>query len=814
MLFGPGGGGRGSYRFTALAPSLVAMGREVEALGGGGEARVGCAEVVVRVRPAGAGSVRSCCLALENGCVALRDPRMGEEASIARSVKRFKVGRAIGPEAGQEEVVDGGPAPVGEAVVDWVMDGYSANVVAFGESGAGKTWTMHGPGGRAPRSAYGVTQRVLVDLVQRCEDSGGLVGSKRAGSGGRWRLGLACWDVSGFKVDDLLAPDHPRATRGGGGGGAGEGGEQDKAGRARWGSDGFTTVGIASAVDAARVLQRARKCSANWADMAGGESVALANRAHSFLRVVVHDVLNATVSTLHMVDLVGSAGSEGALRKRGVERALDRDAHDRARVASELLAFSGVVGEMARAQAAMLAVGAGGSYGGPPAAESVVVLPARNAALTQQLAPLLAGNAKTWFIACVSAGPESYVESLATVRLAARSRLIHTACLPGRGIEAGHFVPLEFVVPPTVWMPSGSAPPPLPDPVTVKERARDAAGKTMEDFQSGSYLTALPPPPPPAVKVSTATQVGKLPSDADRDIRQREKARPTSPQRRQVGGAGKRKLQTPRSPRGDVEAKWQREWASEGDDVLEDEYADYSAYEDAERVAYWRTVGDSGGLTENEVLEAEQEAMRFLNSVGGDGRAPEAPRVRTPGGVTARATQLRANREWMVSQMEAVSTRAFGSAPRSSSRAEAEVVRNAREEWERLEHLARVERVAPWSDEFRRDMGEDSYASLTPSERDILGDAASPVADPRATTPRNRPHEDWRDYLESPGGSMAGPVAASPRRKPAPPLAEQPAGLGDMPRTRGEGSWVGRALWDPFLSLNRRSFSDSLSQSM
>jgi len=111
-------------------------------------------------------------------------------------------------------------------------------------------------------------------------------------------------------------------------------------------------------------------------------------------------------------------------------------------------------------------------------------------------------------------------------------------------------------------------------------------------------------------------------------------------------------------------------------------------------------------------------------------------------------------------------------------------------------------------------MGEDSYASLTPSERDILGDAASPVADPRATTPRNRPHEDWRDYLESPGGSMAGPVAASPRRKPAPPLAEQPAGLGDMPRTRGEGSWVGRALWDPFLSLNRRSFSDSLSQSM
>jgi len=31
-----------------------------------------------------------------------------------------------------------------------------------------------------------------------------------------------------------------------------------------------------------------------------------------------------------------------------------------------------------------------------------------------------------------------------------------------------------------------------------------------------------------------------------------------------------------------------------------------------------------------------------------------------------------------------------------------------------------------------------------------------------------------------------------------------------MPRTRGEGSWVGRVLWDPFLSLNRRSYSDAM----
>ena len=57
----------------------------------------------------------------------------------------------------------------------------------------------------------------------------------------------------------------------------------------------------------------------------------------------------------------------------------------------------------------------------------------RDSRLLEQLAPLLAGNCRTFLLACVSQRAEDYLDSLNTLRIASRAR----------GIKVGLFVVLS-----------------------------------------------------------------------------------------------------------------------------------------------------------------------------------------------------------------------------------------------------------------------------------------------------------------------------------------------------------------------------------
>ena len=68
---------------TALTPELIELAEELELLGGGGDARVGYAQVLCRVRPPSARSVRVVTAEPEGCVVHVRDPRCPEETPEA-----------------------------------------------------------------------------------------------------------------------------------------------------------------------------------------------------------------------------------------------------------------------------------------------------------------------------------------------------------------------------------------------------------------------------------------------------------------------------------------------------------------------------------------------------------------------------------------------------------------------------------------------------------------------------------------------------------------------------------------------------------
>ena len=90
---------------------------------------------IVRIRPP-KGEEKGLDLSLSfpsSSCVEVYD-------SLRQQKLYFEVDRVYGPQAGQEEVW--GPL---EKCMERVLDGYSSSILAHGQTGTGKTYTMLGP---------------------------------------------------------------------------------------------------------------------------------------------------------------------------------------------------------------------------------------------------------------------------------------------------------------------------------------------------------------------------------------------------------------------------------------------------------------------------------------------------------------------------------------------------------------------------------------------------------------------------------------------------------------------------------------------
>jgi kinesin family protein 11 len=89
--------------------------------------------------------------------IVLQDPS-GHEA-------RYKYDKVYGPEATQAELYDDAVSPI----VEQVCRGMSCCIFAYGQTGAGKTFTMRGDLSE-DTSKHGIIQRSLQNLFQRLQE--------------------------------------------------------------------------------------------------------------------------------------------------------------------------------------------------------------------------------------------------------------------------------------------------------------------------------------------------------------------------------------------------------------------------------------------------------------------------------------------------------------------------------------------------------------------------------------------------------------------------------------------------------------------
>ena len=351
-------------------------------------------------------------------CLRQRPPQPHDRASATTGAAPPGLDHYFGPDSSQHAVFQTVVAPL----LPSVLDGTPALIYAYGQTGAGKTYTMLGPsGGHIHGSDAGVLPRAASELfcmiARRMEEDGTSA----------YQLRASFLEVHCGHVYDLLADDGRRALQL----------REDSEGRVH--AAGAAELPARSARELLRLVERGAAARATaptgvhahssrshavleltierrWAAAAahpaesgGGEATPAAAAA------AASDAQRARVSRLTLVDLAGSEGMEGAHGGRA----------DAAGVATNVGLL--VLGRVLEARA----------RGTLP--------PYRDAALTRLLQRQLDGGALTRMIACVGplasssssrdggggggggGGGAAAAEGLATVRFALRARQVQTA---------------------------------------------------------------------------------------------------------------------------------------------------------------------------------------------------------------------------------------------------------------------------------------------------------------------------------------------------------------------------------------------------
>eukprot|EP00899_Mesostigma_viride_P010564 jgi/Mesvir1/19509/Mv16606-RA.1 len=415
--------------YTPLSEDLLAMGADLEALGGG-DARVGRLEVFCRFRPLPP-ETDTCLVAIDKDSFSIRDPRCPADVPAGQAIRRFKIPHVLPWTASQQDVFDA----MGSRAFQWFMEGFNCSIIGMGQSGAGKTHTIMGVGGVAGKADDGLlhlTLRKLFEAVAAMEAQSQVC-----------HVGLSYWEVNHSEAIDLLRSP-----------GTGADGLAATLPGAR---KQFVIVRVTSMQEAEAVLQQCREDSPNWAPALpkGSPRAALPNSTHAFVRIVLFNDTLKRVSSLHFIDLAGSQAlanhshhlpSRHSVAPAGVPllaAAQQWQQHHRGLVRQQLLALNRVIGELAaRAEAQQLqeqqwegrAGALAATLPGGPAMGPIVS--ARTTRLTQVLAPLLAGNCKTFLLLALSPAAGDYLDTAHAARLGQRARAIATPCM--RGALAGN----------------------------------------------------------------------------------------------------------------------------------------------------------------------------------------------------------------------------------------------------------------------------------------------------------------------------------------------------------------------------------------
>jgi kinesin family protein C1 len=306
----------------------------------------------------------------------------GSSAGAPAKPHAFAFDRAFGPGASQaavfEEVSD---------LVQSALDGYSVCLFSYGQTGAGKTWTMSG--GAGPDAA-GIIPRAVAKVLEA---------ARRAGPGGwAYTFEASFVEVYNEGLRDLL---HPEAPSGGGRLGDPNAIQHSADGHTR--VAGATRVPVTTSADIESLLATSAAARSTAATAMNDAS----SRSHSVFMLAIAGVHEgAGVSLKGALNLVDLAGSER------LGRSLAEG--DRAREACAINKSLSALGDVFAALAS-----------------KAPHIPYRNSKLTHLLQPCLGGSGKTLMFVNVAPDEASSGETLCSLRFAAKVNGVETAAKGG-----------------------------------------------------------------------------------------------------------------------------------------------------------------------------------------------------------------------------------------------------------------------------------------------------------------------------------------------------------------------------------------------
>ncbi|XP_026434413.1 kinesin-like protein KIN-14M isoform X3 [Papaver somniferum] len=326
----------------------------------------GSIRVYCRIRPSSPGqSGKKTCIDYigENGEMSIENPnKLGKERR-----RNFKFNKVFGPSSTQEEVyLDTQP------LIRSVLDGYNVCIFAYGQTGSGKTYTMSGPN-NASKDEWGVNYRALNDLFD-------ISWNRR--STFSYEISVQMVEIYNEQVRDLLSEGSQKRLEI-------RSSVTQQNGLAVPGASMHTVQSTADVLELMHIGLNNRAVSATAMNERS-------SRSHSIVTVHVQakDLKSGSAfrGSLHLVDLAGS------------ER-IDRSevTGDRLKEAQHINKSLSSLGDVIFALA-----------------QKSPHVPYRNSKLTQVLQNSLGGQAKTLMFVQLNPKPDSYSETLSTLKFAER----------------------------------------------------------------------------------------------------------------------------------------------------------------------------------------------------------------------------------------------------------------------------------------------------------------------------------------------------------------------------------------------------------
>jgi kinesin family protein 3/17 len=336
----------------------------------------------------------------------------GVEHGVLYATHRFAFDRVYGPDAPQQRVYD----ESARGAVASALAGYNASIIAFGQTGAGKTHTMAGaPAGPdrgiIPRAIEDVFAHIQRDTGERC----------------KFLVRASYLQIYNEVISDLLKP----AAGGGGGGGAGAGLTVREDKRRGVHVEGLSEWVVRAPADVYTLMERGAAARTTGATRLNE----LSSRSHAIFILIVEkstlaaDGPAAAAAAAHMAGVEAGGGAAAAAARQSV-RVGKLNLVDLA--GSERVHLTGATGarleESKKINQSLSALGnviaaltAAGGRGARPH------VPYRDSKLTRILEDSLGGNCRTTFMAMVSPAAEAFPESLSTLKFAARAKRVRNA---------------------------------------------------------------------------------------------------------------------------------------------------------------------------------------------------------------------------------------------------------------------------------------------------------------------------------------------------------------------------------------------------